>query len=67
MTATKWKQCLVFLACGAVPLLTTVSCSPFGGSFGFYDDYYYDSGWGYGYDEVIIIDVYDDCFFFDCF
>jgi hypothetical protein len=60
------KGRLALLALGAIPLLAMVSCAPFGGGFGFYDDHYYDYGWGY--DEVIIVDDYGGCFsFFDCF
>ncbi len=56
---------LLGLAMGAVPLITTASCSPGRGSLDFYrDDHHHD----YGVLDVLIGDVYyDDCYYYDCY
>lgn len=69
MPGKKWKRRLVLLACGAIPLVTTASCDPLSGTFDFYRDdhtgFFFDDP---GFDEVLVVDEFDDCFYvFDCF
>jgi hypothetical protein len=68
------KATLIGLTCGAIPLITTVSCDPYRGTFDVFRDqggpsdyYVFDGFWGYdtyyGYDQYYGYDDYyvDDC------
>ena len=70
MARRKLKTWLIALACGGFPLITNVTCDPYGGFLdfyrdddaGYYDDGYYYDDWYY-YDDGYYYE--DDCFF--CF
>jgi len=70
MNAKRWIRRAALLSCGAIPLVTTVDCDPITGTLGVYRndnaDYYWGYDYGYGYDEVYIVEDYDCGWFFDC-
>ncbi len=65
MTWNKTKRLFVALAFAGIPLITTVSCDPYRGTFDFFrDDDYHDGGFfgGLFYDDY----YYDDYYYDDC-
>ena len=72
MTWKKTKRLFVAFAFAGIPLITTVSCDPYGGTFAFYrdddyDDYHDDFFDWFSYDDDYYYDdyYYDDCCYDD--
>ena len=66
MKRRSFKGWAIALLCGAMPLVTNVTCDPYAGVVGFYrdddSDFFFDDGF-------YVEDLYyeEDCFVFVCF
>lgn len=58
----KAKRWAVAIVMAAIPMELAVSCDPYSGSL---DIIRYDDS-DYGFFDILIEDVYGDCFIFDC-